>query len=56
VARDDPWLRWGWEFARTTLPGPPANVIEVGCGTAGGFVPLLNEGYTAAPPPITTTS
>jgi SAM-dependent methyltransferase len=48
VPGDDAWLRWGWEFTRAALPGPPATVIEVGCGTAGGFVPaLLNEGYTA---------
>ena len=45
---NDAWLRSGWEFIRAALPGPPASVIEVGCGTAGGFVPsLLHEGYTA---------
>ena len=48
VPRDDAWLRWGWEFIRAALPGPPASVVEVGCGTAGGFVPaLLGKGYTA---------
>lgn len=48
MPRDNAWLRWGWEFTRAALPGPPARVIEIGCGTAGGFVPdLQRDGYTA---------
>ena len=30
------------------LPAPPAEVLEIGCGRLGGFVPLLlGDGYTA---------
>jgi SAM-dependent methyltransferase len=33
---------------RAALPDPPADVIEIGCGPSGGFVPtLLEAGYTA---------
>jgi len=37
-----------WPRVRAHLPPPPARVIDVGCGRAGGFVPfLLAEGYDA---------
>jgi SAM-dependent methyltransferase len=38
--------RWSaalWPFVRSRLPSPPATVIELGCGPAGGFVPVLRE-------------
>ena len=45
---DDPWLGQVWPFVRGQLPPPPAAVLEVGCGTLGGFVPaLLDSGYQA---------
>jgi SAM-dependent methyltransferase len=43
---DDPWLAAVWPFVRDQLPPAPARVLEVGCGTLGGFVPaLLDGGY-----------
>jgi SAM-dependent methyltransferase len=48
MTQDELWLSYGWSFVRTALPGPPAEVLEIGCGTLGGFVPaLLRDGYTA---------
>jgi SAM-dependent methyltransferase len=45
---DDPWLGAVWPFVRSQLPPAPARVLEVGCGTVGGFVPaLLDDGYQA---------
>ena len=45
---DDPWLGAVWPFVRGQLPPAPATVLEIGCGTVGGFVPaLLNSGYDA---------
>ena len=42
------WLPTMWPRVRAHLPPPPARVIDVGCGRAGGFVPfLLAEGYGA---------
>jgi SAM-dependent methyltransferase len=38
----------GWSFVRGQLPPVPAAVLEIGCGSAGGFVPALRrEGYDA---------
>jgi SAM-dependent methyltransferase len=43
---DDPWLGAVWPFVRNQLPLAPARVLEVGCGSLGGFVPaLLDGGY-----------
>ena len=40
------WLETMWPKVRAHLPAPPAAVVEVGCGSRGGFVPaLLAEGY-----------
>jgi SAM-dependent methyltransferase len=48
VTPDEVWLGYGWSFVRTALPDPPAEVLEIGCGPAGGFVPaLLRDGYAA---------
>ena len=45
---DDRWLGAVWPFVRQQLPPAPARVLEVGCGTVGGFVPaLLDAGYRA---------
>jgi SAM-dependent methyltransferase len=45
---DDPWLGAVWPFVRGQLPPAPARVLEVGCGSLGGFVPALrDEGYQA---------
>ncbi len=42
------WLGASWPFVRSHLPPAPAAVLEVGCGSAGGFVPMLAaEGYAA---------
>jgi SAM-dependent methyltransferase len=45
---DDPWLAAMWPFVHSQLPPAPATVLEVGCGTLGGFVPALSaSGYHA---------
>jgi SAM-dependent methyltransferase len=45
---DDRWLAAVWPFVREQLPPAPARVLEVGCGTLGGFVPaLVADGYEA---------
>ena len=42
------WLAFLWPFVRAGLPSAPANVLEIGCGPVGGFVPvLLDAGYDA---------
>jgi SAM-dependent methyltransferase len=48
VTREELWLSYGWSFVAAALPGPPAEVLEIGCGPLGGFVPALRrDGYTA---------
>jgi len=33
-------------MVRDRLPAPPARVVEIGCGSLGGFVPALrSSGY-----------
>jgi SAM-dependent methyltransferase len=45
---DDRWLAAVWPFVRGELPPGPARVLEVGCGSLGGFVPaLLEDGFQA---------
>lgn len=45
---DERWLASVWPFVRGRLPDPPARVLEIGCGPAGGFVPMLHaSGYGA---------
>jgi len=42
------WLASLWPFVRSELPAAPARVLEIGCGSFGGFVPgLLHGGYEA---------
>jgi SAM-dependent methyltransferase len=42
------WLPTLWPLVRARLPAPPARVVDVGCGSLGGFVPVLRaDGYDA---------
>lgn len=42
------WLASEWSFVSTVLPPPPARLLEIGCGAAGGIVPAaLAAGYEA---------
>jgi SAM-dependent methyltransferase len=46
---DERWLATMWPVVRARLPGPPADVLEIGCGPLGGFVPMLGkDGYGAS--------
>ena len=48
VTPDERWHAAVWPFVRGQLPAPPARVLEIGCGPAGGFVPKLHaSGYDA---------
>jgi SAM-dependent methyltransferase len=48
VTPDERWLAALWPSVRAPLPAPPARVLEIGCGHAGGFVPMLQAaGYAA---------
>jgi len=45
---DERWLAAAWPFVQANLPAPPSRVVELGCGTLGGFVPRLRAaGYDA---------
>jgi SAM-dependent methyltransferase len=45
---DERWLTALWPSVHAPLPPPPARVLEIGCGPAGGFVPMLGaDGYAA---------
>lgn len=47
-ALNDAWLMSMLPFVRENLPAPPAHVVEIGCGSLGGFVPALAAvGYHA---------
>ena len=49
VTPKERWLGAVWPFVRSWLPASPARVIEIGCGSLGGFVPMLRAaGYDAA--------
>jgi SAM-dependent methyltransferase len=42
------WVAATWPFVRSWLPPAPARVIDLGCGSEGGFVPSLRaNGYDA---------
>jgi SAM-dependent methyltransferase len=44
----DDWFVEMWRFVQPALPPAPANVVEIGCGRFGGFVPRLKAaGYDA---------
>lgn len=48
MGSQQPWLEAMYPRVRSSLPAPPAAVLELGCGSAGGFVPaLLADGYRA---------
>ena len=48
MAQAERWLTATWPVVRRALPEPPASVVELGCGTAGGHVPMLRAaGYDA---------
>lgn len=48
MTADERWLAAMWPFVRAHVPPPPARVLEIGCGTLGGFVPALrSEGFDA---------
>jgi len=48
MTSDERWLVANWPFVRAWLPAAPARVLEIGCGPAGGFVPLMQAaGYQA---------
>jgi hypothetical protein len=48
VSSKERWLETMWPRIRSHLPAAPAVVVEVGCGSLGGFVPALeNDGYRA---------
>lgn len=43
---EERWLTAVLPFVRDHVPPAPSRVLEIGCGTLGGFVPTLNaEGY-----------
>lgn len=45
---EERWLASMWPKIQEALPGPPAAVVDLGCGRLGGFVPMLRaEGYDA---------
>jgi SAM-dependent methyltransferase len=42
------WLEATWPFVQSELPDQPVDVLEIGCGPYGGFVPrLLRQGHNA---------
>ena len=48
MTQDDRWLAAVWPFVQEQLPPAPSSVLEIGCGTLGGFVPVLRgAGYQA---------
>jgi SAM-dependent methyltransferase len=48
VTARERWLAATWPFVAANLPPPPARVVEIGCGSHGGFVPTLHSsGYDA---------
>lgn len=48
MTRELEWLATLWPTIRSSLPPPPATVVELGCGRHGGFVPALkDDGYEA---------
>jgi SAM-dependent methyltransferase len=48
VTSKELWLSAMWPGVRSWLPSPPAAVVELGCGSLGGFVPALRaDGFAA---------
>jgi SAM-dependent methyltransferase len=48
MTRHERWLASAWTLVSANLPPSPATVVELGCGSLGGFVPMLRAaGYDA---------
>jgi SAM-dependent methyltransferase len=48
VTASERWIAATWSLVRELLPPAPARILDVGCGSAGGLVPILREnGYHA---------
>src|SRR5207248_7142310 len=48
VTLGERWLAATWPLVHARLPAAPARVLEVGCGSLGGFIPMLRaDGYDA---------
>jgi SAM-dependent methyltransferase len=48
MTRDERWITSMWPRVRSHLPSAPAHVVDLGCGSLGGFVPnLVADGYDA---------
>jgi SAM-dependent methyltransferase len=48
VTAAERWLAAVWPIVHARLPAAPARVVELGCGSLGGFVPMLrSSGYDA---------
>jgi SAM-dependent methyltransferase len=48
VSSKELWLTTMWPSVRSWLPSPPATVVELGCGSLGGWVPAMSaDGYDA---------
>ncbi len=46
--RRQTWLASTWAYVADQLPPAPAQILEIGCGSEGGFVPsMLRAGYAA---------
>jgi hypothetical protein len=41
LSADEIWLAATWPFVREQLPPPPARIVELGCGEAGGQLTAL---------------
>jgi SAM-dependent methyltransferase len=44
VTAAERWLASIWPVVQGFLPPPPARLVEIGCGSLGGFVPMLRAG------------
>jgi SAM-dependent methyltransferase len=44
VTAAERWLAAVWPVVQRFLPAAPARIVEIGCGSAGGFVPMLRSG------------
>lgn len=48
MSSKQPWLEAMYPRVRSWLPTPPSVVLELGCGSVGGFVPALqSDGFQA---------
>jgi SAM-dependent methyltransferase len=48
ITASERWIAATWPFVRSWLPPTSAQVVDLGCGSEGGFVPSLRaDGYDA---------